>query len=235
MDGELQNANGFFFNDVLVGAPSWNGGRGKVYLFSGTSTGFSTPAFWTFSGSQANTSFGFSVKGDLDLDNAGFNSRDLVVGAPDYDGTYANQGRVYVFRNFTNPGSGWTATPTTLDTTAPQANARLGYCVAGGDVDNGGRDDVIVGAPYYGANSKGRVFIFWGRSNQEPNPIPEELNSGQPTMTGEHFGSSVAFLPKITPPCIFAFPCLAGGAPEGSSSGFSNNGLVTVFQFEPAP
>jgi len=93
-------------------------------LYDGTSTGLSTSPYWNWLESQAGAFFGWSVKGNLNLDGTG--SPDLIVGAPYYDGTCQDEGRVYVFRNFTNPGAGWTATVDTLDTTAPQAGARLG-------------------------------------------------------------------------------------------------------------
>ena len=139
-----------------------------------------------------------------------------------------------MFRNFTNPGAGWTATVDTLDTTAPQAGARLGCALDGGNVGDANTvDDMIAGAPNYGANAKGRVFIFFGQLVNPPLPTPDTLDSGQPSMTGEHFGSSVVYIPKILPTCLGAVPCVAGGAPEANPSGLANGGLVTVYQYQP--
>ena len=77
-----------------------------------------------------------------------------------------------------------------------QAEARLGYSVAGaGDVNGDGYDDVIVGAPRYDAGEayEGAAFLFLGSesgiADGGPGSAQARLESNQ---TDSEFGSSVA-------------------------------------------
>ncbi|XP_034246868.1 integrin alpha-PS5-like [Thrips palmi] len=71
------------FNDVWVGAPFEDGGRGAVYLFLGSSTGLRIAAAQRVAARDVHRglrAFGFSMAAGEDLDGNGY--ADLAVGAP---------------------------------------------------------------------------------------------------------------------------------------------------------
>ncbi len=117
-------------------------------------------------GEAVGDQFGLSVKyaGDFNGDEID----DVIVGAPynEQDGVRPNTGTAYIFLG----GSGNDGDPLTPDVTitGSRDSSNFGHAVAGGgDIDDDGYDDVIVGCPDYdeqGTNLfEGRVYIFRGR------------------------------------------------------------------------
>jgi len=106
---------------------------------------------------QAYGNFGRSLAvGDVNGDG----NADIAVGAPyeDADGN-GSQGRAYVFSGADG------SLLFTLDTPNPQAKAYFGWSLAVGDVNDDGKADIAVGAPYEnaGGNGKqGRAYVFSG-------------------------------------------------------------------------
>ncbi|XP_053326649.1 integrin alpha-V [Spea bombifrons] len=72
------------FNDIAIGAPyGGDGKKGLVYIFNGRASGISTVPSQTLEGQWASkafpSSFGYSIRGDTDVDKNGY--PDLLVGA----------------------------------------------------------------------------------------------------------------------------------------------------------
>jgi hypothetical protein len=114
-----------------------------------------------------------------------------------------------------------------------KVRSSFGYALAGGNLDGpfSSSDDLIVGAPYWDSapnNNKGRIHVFWG--GEPISCTPDTLESGDPALTNEHFGSSVAFIGKL----VHGGPaCLIAGAPEATKN-FTNEGLAVVYRYQPA-
>ncbi|MEQ8762385.1 MAG: FG-GAP-like repeat-containing protein [Planctomycetota bacterium] len=134
-------------DELLVGAPQTNVGRGYVKVFSGR-TGL---PLMTLTGLAVGDQFGHSVTGLGDLD--GDQVRELAVGAYKSDLGGLDSGSVTVFS-----GASF-ATLRTLKGDAP--HHWLGYAVAdAGDVDADGISDLIAAA--HGDNSQ-TVWTTYGR------------------------------------------------------------------------
>jgi hypothetical protein len=134
---------------------------------------------------QAGANAGRSVA-FADVNGDGYD--DAIVGAPGYDGTYSNGGRVVVYNGSSIgsvSGASWSAE-------GDQVDAFFGQSVANaGDVNHDGYDDVIIGA--YGRDisgvDEGRVYIYHG-SASGLGATPDQTLSG--TVGSGFFGYSVA-------------------------------------------
>lgn len=102
--------------------------------------------------------YGFSVTGLGDINADGYD--DVAIGAPactdifSGSGALANVGAVFVYCGSNN---GLPTSPNyVLQPSACVAGALFGYSIAGGDINNDGKNDIIVGAP------ADQVTIPWG-------------------------------------------------------------------------
>lgn len=140
--GRLDTGNTYY----AVGAPSAQGGAGRVYLYRGSN---GAPIVSPLTGGPT-SGFGTSLAllGDLDGDDA----HDLFVGAPG-DGI-GGVGRVL---------SGRSGFPVAFDLEWPVMDAAFGRAAANvGDVDGDGFSDLAVGAPGHDGG-RGALAVFSGR------------------------------------------------------------------------
>ena len=154
--------NGDGYDDVIVGASSYDGGQadeGRAYVYYGSASGLSPTPDWTAEGNQANARFGFRGGAAGDVNGDGYD--DLIVGAYLYSNGQSGEGWVYVYYG---SGAGLGLTPA-WTAEGDQADAWFGVAAgAAGDVNGDGYDDVIVGAHQYddGQVDEGRVFVYYG-------------------------------------------------------------------------
>lgn len=166
------DVNGDGFDDVLVGAPWYDGGSvdtGRAYLFLGSPFGLSAVAAWYAIGESPlgtrapgppSSRFGYSVASAGDVDADGYD--DILVARVPTDSSSLS-GQVFLYRGApTGPGD---VATWTLD---GFASRRLGYSIAGvGDLNADGYDDVAFGEPGpLQSDQQGRVYVFYG---QPPN------------------------------------------------------------------
>ncbi|MBI5362767.1 MAG: VCBS repeat-containing protein [Planctomycetes bacterium] len=224
--GSAGDVNGDGYLDVVVGAPGTHNGlseRGAAFVFHGSATGLANTPNVVLEGPAAlNVHFGASVATAGDVDRDGYS--DVVVGAPDYSGPEASEGRVYLFLG----GSNGLVTPEAWSADSNVPSAQLGFSVStAGDVDSDGFADVIAGAPgYLGATLGGKVFTYRGQSGPIPLASAGTFDLGTP---GARFGAVVAFAGDLNGD---GFSDVAAGAPDygggigrvesmlGGSSGF---------------
>lgn len=148
--------------DIIIGAPLYDNGdvdEGAAFVYFGTPAGPAPAARWMGEADQAGAGYGYSVASAGDPFGTGYAS--VLVGAPFYDASGSDNGRVYAYRGhlfglLENPF--WTQTST-------QNGARFGFSVApAGDVQGDGLSDVVIGAPQYsgGQLNEGAAFLYAG-------------------------------------------------------------------------
>ncbi len=183
------DVNGDGYADVIVGAPYFDNGQtdeGRAYVFLGSASGLAASSAWTAESDQENANFGDRVATAGDVNGDGYS--DVIVGAQFFDGTYPDDGRVFVYLGSASGpaiSAGWTGY-------GDQASADFGFSVAtAGDVNGDGFGDVIVGAPNYdnGQTDEGRAYVFPGSaSGLGASPVW----TAESDQAGARFGLSVA-------------------------------------------
>jgi hypothetical protein len=161
--GAAGDVNGDGFDDVIIGALSYDNGQtdeGQAFVYHGSASGLGSSPAWTAEGDQSSAGFGRSVGTAGDVNGDGFS--DVIVGANSYSNGQGNEGRALVYH-----GSS-TGLSTAADWTAEgdQFGANFGISVGtAGDADGDGYSDVIVGADHYdGGQAGGRAFVYQGSS-----------------------------------------------------------------------
>ncbi len=169
------------FDDLLVGAPYWDGGVmdcGKVYLYRGGIAGLDPRPAWTAVGSVANGWLGAAIAARTHLTFDGF--ADLVITAGGAEG-----GQVLVF-----PGSKDGPTREPIQVLSVDGRGTLfGGAIATGDVDHDGDDDLLVGEPWFPSrdSSSGRALLYLAQDGTYAN-APAWTRTGPP---GSQFGYAV--------------------------------------------
>jgi hypothetical protein len=174
------DTNGDGYADVVVGANSYGGGQGKVYVFHGSASGLSATAGWTAVGELFFTHFGGPVASAGDVNDDGY--ADVVVGAVSFDNI---KGKAYIYHG---SSGGLSLTPNWTATGEAPSNY-FGWSVASaGDVNGDGYADLAVGAICY-IFCTGKTYVYHG----SPNGLSPNADwSAVGEATGNQFGISVA-------------------------------------------
>ncbi|MBI5728120.1 MAG: FG-GAP repeat protein, partial [Ignavibacteriales bacterium] len=146
------------YDDVLIGTNCGVSIPGTAYLFYGgpsfSGTFSAASANVIFTGMGNGSKFGSAVCGGGDLNGDGF--KDIIIGAPS-DGT-DQQGIIYLYYGGASMSSSYTAAQAPFSASGYGPNYRFGTWVAGGgDANNDGFADFLVGAP--GGN---KAYIYFG-------------------------------------------------------------------------
>ncbi len=170
------DVNGDGYDDLAISSPwwdayysgAWHKNTGRVNVLYGSSAGLQWKV--TLKGDEQNSNFGQALA-MIDLNGDG--ADDLVVGAPYEDAGGTNTGRVFLY---------WGVKGGTMSTTAATHKADnhnnyeyFGAALANaGDVNNDGKDDLIVGAQgwrYYddilggSYDRNGKVWVYPGAAS----------------------------------------------------------------------
>jgi hypothetical protein len=147
------DVNGDTYADILVAAPGYSNGRGKVYLYEGSAAGLLTYTAWTATGENDGDHFGDAISAAGDVDHDGY--ADEAIASP---GFASATGKVYVFKG--GP-SGLSASPAWTKVGENTGDA-FGLSLAGGyDTDGDNFSDILVGAPHFNS-TQGKAYLFRG-------------------------------------------------------------------------
>jgi hypothetical protein len=155
----IGDVNGDGYSDLVVGVPWYDSGEtdeGAAFVYYGGAYGLAQGSVdWITESNRIEAHFGYAVSLAGDVNGDGY--ADIVIGAPDYDGT----GAVFVYHGSPNgltSSADWT-------TVGDQENALFGTSVStAGDLDGDGYTDVIVGARDYDGDQtdEGAAFVYHG-------------------------------------------------------------------------
>ena len=144
-----EDVNGDGYSDLIIGASSYGGGNGRVYLYYGGSA-MNNTADVTFTGTTL-TNFGNSVSNAGDVNGDGYS--DIIAG--EKNAYNSATGRAYIY-------FGGTAMNNSADhiLTGEASSNYFGASVSdAGDMNGDGYSDVITGA--YGFNSNtGKSYLY---------------------------------------------------------------------------
>jgi hypothetical protein len=186
--GTAGDVNGDGFSDVIVGAPSYTNGQadeGRTYVHLGAAGGLSGTPAWIGEPNVAEAGYGFAAGTAGDVNGDGYS--DVIVGAPTFNVSSVDEGRLYVYHG--SPG-GLGVAPAWIKN-GDESDAELGHAVGtAGDVNGDGYSDVIASAHLYtnGQLNEGRAYVYLGTPFGLPmTPVwTRELN-----LAGAFFGSSL--------------------------------------------
>jgi hypothetical protein len=159
------DVNGDGYDDVLVAASFYSSGEtfeGRVFLYTGSSSGLSSTPTWTAEGNQAFAYFGRSIACAGDVNNDGYD--DVIIGAYYYDDPEYNEGCAFLYLG---SSSGLSASPSWIGENNMSSSWFGSYVSSAGDVNNDGYDDVVVGAVGYHNpdTDEGAAYLYLGSTS----------------------------------------------------------------------
>ena len=218
----LGDVDGDGYDDVGVGAPSWNGNQGVLYFYFGSSTGLSASSEDILEASNAasNSYFGGAISSAGDVDADGYD--DILVGSPGATSSTwtAGVGAGYLYYgSFIGLSR---SSEQQIDSSDGTHGDLLGASVVGGeDLDQDGYLDLVFGAPGHTVFT-GAVYIYYGSASG----FVEEKHIATDSAVTEQHGSVIALLPDISGD---GYADLAVSSVQDHSASLSDAGAVYIY------
>ena len=170
--------NGDGYSEMIIGAPGYSSGTGRVYLYDYFMKNEITPDLSMTTSEGEYRYLGRSVSSAGDVNGDGYS--DVIVGSPGYS---SNEGIAYIFYGGVSMNN-----DADVFILGESSDNYFGNSVSSaGDVNGDGYSDVIVGALEY-SSGRGRAYIYFGGATMN--------NTADVIITGEAianlFGNSVS-------------------------------------------
>ena len=191
------DADGDGLNDIGVGAPAADSGRGKVYLKLASSLeknigiGLKEHSLgdsnYSFIGEEIDDQAGYAIFTAGDVDDDGLN--DILIGAPGNDDGGTDAGKVYLFL-----GASLANEPNISLVEADYSflgeneGDEIGKSLSIGDVDGDGKGDILISSEENG-DQEGKVYLILGSSLGETSTI--NLSEANVSFLGGVVGDKV--------------------------------------------
>jgi hypothetical protein len=186
--GSAGDVNGDGYEEVIVGAPTYNNGEtdeGQVWVYMGSNSGPNLAPAWYKDSDQADARYGTAVGTAGDVNGDGY--ADVVVGAPYYNHPETDEGGAWIYEG---SAEGLHVAPD-WHGQCDQAGANFGASVGtAGDVNGDGYSDLIVGAPFWddGQLNEGGAWVYLGSPGGMAQTDSWRWDSGQ---AGANYGAAV--------------------------------------------
>lgn len=196
--GGFIDLNGDGTEDAVAGAPEAHASDikpGVVALYLMDADASTDEASMSLQGEGDGDFFGFSFAKLGDVDGDG--KADFAIGAINAEGDAGMSGAAYVYRGGVYPPQ------QLLKLKGERAFDKFGFSLAGGDVNNDGINDIIVGAPYTITENyfqSGAVYVYFGSASMSGAPDivikgeKVQANIGTAVTTGDVNGDNVVDL-----------------------------------------
>lgn len=157
------DVNGDGYADIIVGAPEYSDGDGRVWVFHGSSEGVENVHTWTKTSGQSGARYGFSVSTAGDINGDGY--ADVILGAPMMQDSITDEGTARVYLGSQD---GLEADPVWRGA-GGQTLSWYGNSVSvAGDVNGDGCSEVIVGGHQFNGTyvNEGKAWVYYGNSGR---------------------------------------------------------------------
>jgi hypothetical protein len=154
--------NGDGYSDFVVGAPGYDHGRGRAYVFWGSSQGPREPPKAIAEGQVMGEAFGTDVAGADDVNGDG--TMDLLISGPGF-ATFPGSGNLFL-----GSPRGIQTRPIYRVIGEVGGNSYGSIIGSAGDVNGDGIPDWFVCAPGFGSDPKeaGKVYLYQGARRVSP-------------------------------------------------------------------
>ena len=193
------DVNGDGFSDIIIGEKSYDGDRGRSFIYFGGSQ-MDTLADVVITGVNYSDELGQTVSGAGDVNGDGFS--DVIIGAHQFQSSLKS-GKAYIY-------FGGTSMDNLADIilTGPVNGDAFGWSVSGGkDVNGDGYSDVVVGM-WGDINGRDFAYVYFGGGSMDNVPDVTFNESGS-----INFGSSVSMPGDVN--CDGYSDVVIGGYKEG--------------------
>ncbi len=168
------DVDGDGYDDVLVGVPRYNKGKGRAHLYYGGLAMDKTCDLF-FESEGLGDWFGVRLCCG-DIDNDGYD--DIII-----DSYQQKEGKVWAYLYWGSERASMDADPDKI------FDGEVGGIFAVYDIDNDGYRDIIFGSPRYPGDGTGRAYLYYGNTKELMDTSPDLIFDAENSR--DNFGAAI--------------------------------------------